>query len=181
MEEQTQTCTAFDGHNKIAAGSVFEVAGQVKRYQDKHPEASILIFDNATSAQVELDLRGTVEDVLKRIPKEDETENEKSGPGRPKLGVVSREIGLLPDIGNGSPCSLAALRWPSENWWKMPGGRTEPRTLSDNHRILLISSCRQWREICRILKRLRAHSSRKIRHSLRRSVQVGPRIFVSIS
>jgi hypothetical protein len=96
MDEQTQTCTAFAGHKKIAEGSVRQVAEQVKRYQEKDADALILIFDDTTSSQVELDLRGTVDDVLSRIPKDDAGENEKSGPGRPKLGVVSREIGLLP-------------------------------------------------------------------------------------
>lgn len=96
MEDLTNTCTAFAGHKKIAEGSVLEVAGKIKRYQQKHPDASILIFDDATSTQVELDLRGTVEDVLSRIPSEDKSSEEKASPGRPKLGVVSREIGLLP-------------------------------------------------------------------------------------
>lgn len=96
MEDSTPTCTAFAGQKKIAAGPVFEVAAQVKRYHDKQPDAQILIFDDSSSQQVELDLRGTVAEVLSRIPRSDEVDQEKSGPGRPKLGVVSREIGLLP-------------------------------------------------------------------------------------
>lgn len=96
MEELGQTCTAFAGHKKIAEGSVRLVAEKVKRYQQKHPDASILIFDDASSGQVELDLRGTIEDVLSRIPRDEKGQEEKPGPGRPKLGVVSREIGLLP-------------------------------------------------------------------------------------
>ncbi len=96
MNDQIKICTAFAGQKKIAEGPVLEVAGKVKRYQDKHPDELILIFDNATGTQIELDLRGTVEDVLHRIPRDDLGENEKPGPGRPKLGVISREIGLLP-------------------------------------------------------------------------------------
>jgi hypothetical protein len=96
MEEQTKTCTAFSGHKKIAAGLLAEVAVKVKRYHDEHPDASVLVFDDGTSQQVELDLRGSVEDVLRRIPNEERVPAEKSGPGRPKLGVISREIGLLP-------------------------------------------------------------------------------------
>jgi hypothetical protein len=96
MEESIPTCTAFAGHKKIAAGPVLEVAGKVKRYQDKHPDAQILIFDDSSSQQVELDLRGTVADVVGRISGSHDPDQEKSGPGRPKLGVVSREIGLLP-------------------------------------------------------------------------------------
>lgn len=96
MDEQTKTCTAFAGLTKIAAGTVADVAAKVKRYHDEHPESSVLVFDDRTSQQVELDLRGSVEDVLRRIPKEAPDPSEKSGPGRPKLGVISREIGLLP-------------------------------------------------------------------------------------
>lgn len=89
-------CTAFVGHQRIAQGSVREVAKQVKKYMDKHPDEILLIFDDRSSALVELDLRGTVSDVLNRLPEESESPVEKAGPGRPKLGVVSREIGLLP-------------------------------------------------------------------------------------
>lgn len=96
MEDSIPTCTAFAAHKKIASGPVLEVAGKVKRYQDKHPDEQILIFDDSSSQQVELDLRGTVADVLGRISVKQDADQEKSGPGRPRLGVVSREIGLLP-------------------------------------------------------------------------------------
>lgn len=96
MEEIASSCTAFAGSKKIAEGSVSEVASKIKRHMEKHPLDSLLIFDDETSAQVELDLRGTLEDVLSRLRNDDKNRDEKSGPGRPKLGVVSREIGLLP-------------------------------------------------------------------------------------
>lgn len=52
MEDPTPTCTAFAGQKKIANGPVFEVAGKVKHYHDKHPDAQILIFDDTSSQQV---------------------------------------------------------------------------------------------------------------------------------
>jgi len=106
MEYQTiQRCTAFDGQRRIAAGALREVARQVKQYIDRHERVSVLVFNDKTGVMVELDLRGTVDDVLKRIEDQIALENtkandagnrEKRRPGRPKLGVVSREVTLLP-------------------------------------------------------------------------------------
>lgn len=93
-------CTAFAGLKKIASGHVIDVALKVKAHQQKDKKATILVFDDATSQQVELDLRGHEEAIIKRLKalpgNEPEEEERKSGPGRPKLGVVSREISLLP-------------------------------------------------------------------------------------
>src|SRR5215831_13852803 len=52
----------------------------------------VLIFHNETGKQVDFDFGGGIETVLERaIPKP-----ARSGPGRPRLGVTSREISLLP-------------------------------------------------------------------------------------
>lgn len=89
-------CIAFAGTTKIAQGELRLVASKVKSYMDQNPESSLLVFDDRSSASIEIDLRGTVEDVLKRLSPTPSENDEKVGPGRPKLGVVSREIGLLP-------------------------------------------------------------------------------------
>lgn len=78
----------------------------MKEINDQDEQASILIFDDDTSDLVEVDFRGAMEDVLKRLEKAvagEETVNASDtdrrpqcGPGRPKLGVVSREVTLLP-------------------------------------------------------------------------------------
>lgn len=71
----------------------------------RHPEATILFFDDETGALVEVDLRGTPAEVRRRI--EDSAAATRAaadtappvaprGPGRPKLGVVAREVTLLP-------------------------------------------------------------------------------------
>jgi len=91
-----RTCTAFSEHKRIAVGDLFEVVRKSLEYLKKHKDADIQFFDNSNSELVEVDLRGRPEAVLSRLePKEDSSEK-KVGPGRPKLGVVSREIGLLP-------------------------------------------------------------------------------------
>ena len=92
-------CIAFEGGKRLAAGAVADVALAVrKRTGGRHP---ILIFDYDTGRQIELDLRGTDKDIRARLAspqrEEDEApETEKRGPGRPKLGVVPREVTLLP-------------------------------------------------------------------------------------
>ena len=94
---------AFEGDRCIASGDLREVARSAKAALGRHPHASILIFDCHTSAVVEVDFRGSVDDVLARIPPPEAPSAEEDiavaaprGPGRPKLGVVAREITLLP-------------------------------------------------------------------------------------
>jgi hypothetical protein len=56
----------------------------------------LLIFDDHDGKQVEFDFRGTVEEVVARAIPVPGATDAKPGPGRPKLGVVSREVSLLP-------------------------------------------------------------------------------------
>ena len=96
-------CTAFAGTQRLAGGPVRDVARAVKIHVDAHPESQVLVFDNTSAQPVEFDLRGTVEDVLARLDqtvpsatKPAESESRPRGPGRPKLGVIAREVTLLP-------------------------------------------------------------------------------------
>jgi hypothetical protein len=106
-EQNSKSCTAFKGNQRVASGSLLKVAGEVKRLIDQDEQASILIFDDDTSEPVEVDFRGTTEDVLKKLEtskaggepsnaSSDADRHSQRGPGRPKLGVVSREVTLLP-------------------------------------------------------------------------------------
>ena len=96
-------CTAFAGTQRLAGGPVRDVARAVKTHLDAHPESQVLVFDNTSAHPVEFDLRGTVEDVVARIDQAApsaaepaESESRPRGPGRPKLGVIAREVTLLP-------------------------------------------------------------------------------------
>lgn len=83
--------TAFDGQAILARGPVGEVALAVRTRLAEAPAASVLTFDDATGQVIDLDLRGTPAEVLARL--------DRAGPrgrGRPKLGVVAREVTLLP-------------------------------------------------------------------------------------
>ena len=92
-------CTAFEGARRIAAGELADVALRAKAVVDKGEQ--VLIFDDATSDAIEVDFRGTPDDVLARLARSDgqlpaPLSDAPRGPGRPKLGVVAREVTLLP-------------------------------------------------------------------------------------
>lgn len=52
------------------------------------------MFDDQTGQVIDLDLRGTAEEVLSRLAPPPSRGTR--GPGRPRLGVVAREVTLLP-------------------------------------------------------------------------------------
>lgn len=98
----TTTCTAFAGSRRLAGGTLAEVAGAVRAALDAGEAEAVLVFDDDSGAAIDLDLRGDVDAVRARyasVPAKaevDEAPESKRGPGRPRLGVVSREISLLP-------------------------------------------------------------------------------------
>jgi hypothetical protein len=65
-------------------------------------DAALLVFDDRTGRQVDFDLSGSEADIRARLtpanaePAPPETASARRSPGRPKLGVVAREITLLP-------------------------------------------------------------------------------------
>lgn len=87
------SCTAFAGTRRLADGPPAAVAAAVRRHMDHDPQAPILIFDDETAQPVEFDLRGSVDDVVARSGLVSEPPR---GRGRPRLGVVAREVTLLP-------------------------------------------------------------------------------------
>ena len=93
------SCTAFAGGKRIASGDLPSVASTAKALIDQDAWAQVLIFDDVTSRLIEVDFRGTPEDVLQRLAVASVAAGdpeEARRPGRPKLGVVAREITLLP-------------------------------------------------------------------------------------
>lgn len=99
--------TAFEGARRIAAGDLKQVAMMVKEHFKGNPVDGVLLFEDTNSHLVEIDFRGTTQDVLERIaqttgkqeaapPPPEPEPNTPRGPGRPKLGVVAREVTLLP-------------------------------------------------------------------------------------
>jgi uncharacterized protein len=98
----TETYTAFQGQRLLTAGSLAEIARAIRRVE--HDDARpLVIFSDASGRPIDLDLRGTDAEVLARLPnagsgptQEDAAPAEPRGRGRPKLGVVAREVTLLP-------------------------------------------------------------------------------------
>ena len=103
MHALTTPCTAFAGTRRVASGPLEHVATKAKELVDQGERAPMLIFDDGTSEPIELDFRGTAADVLSRLARMESTGTGSAseaegprGPGRPKLGVVAREVTLLP-------------------------------------------------------------------------------------
>ncbi len=99
--ESERTFTAFAGQRKIGSGEIRETLRGAKVWVDAHGEdAPVLVFEDRTGDQIDFDLRGTLEDALERLATHPhfaaELGAKRTGPGRPKLGVVSREVSLLP-------------------------------------------------------------------------------------
>jgi hypothetical protein len=94
----TGTYTAFEDGSRICAGPLAEVVLTVKRRLGKASHGSALIFSDETGNALDFDFHGSVKDVERRLevfvagPPPDGG----GGPGRPRLGVVSREVSLLP-------------------------------------------------------------------------------------
>lgn len=57
--------TAFDGHRRLASGPLATVALAVRQAGDA-TSGTILIFDDATGRSIDLDLRGTADDIRAR-------------------------------------------------------------------------------------------------------------------
>lgn len=71
--------TAFEDERLLASGTALEVA-----LSAREAKGQVLIFEDETGRQTDFDLRGTASEIAARAP------------GRPKLGVVAREVTLLP-------------------------------------------------------------------------------------
>jgi len=100
---QTPSC-AFLGDQLLAHGSLDVVATQCKRALEQTPNIPLLVFNEDDYSQIEIDFRGTAEAVVAALPRspvsqeavEQEAIAKPKGRGRPKLGVVPREVTLLP-------------------------------------------------------------------------------------
>ena len=81
------SCTVFHQFRKVASGATDEIALFLR---DKPQGGDYLVFDDETGRQLDLDLRA-----VKSLPSPD-SQAEPRGRGRPRLGVIAREVTLLP-------------------------------------------------------------------------------------
>ena len=99
IQMASRNLTAFLGHQRLASGAPAEVALAVLEASKRPAAQTILIFDDANGRPVDLDLRGSEREVVARLtpPAPDSAAApEPRGRGRPRLGVVAREVTLLP-------------------------------------------------------------------------------------
>ena len=90
-----KSCTVFDGARHIATGPLSDVAAAFKKAVEKGG-GNVFLFDDATGRAFDIDIRGSVDEMLARLRHSFPAPDEARGPGRPKLGVVAREVTLLP-------------------------------------------------------------------------------------
>jgi hypothetical protein len=91
--------TAFEGSDLLISGRLDEVAIKVRRRFKAGSPSPILIFSDMTGKEMDLDLRGTEAEMMDRLKVFISTVGAgtpSTGPGRPKLGVIAREVSLLP-------------------------------------------------------------------------------------
>lgn len=101
MSTPSLRCTAFSGPQRIASGELRHVAMKAKQAFDLHPDRPVLVFDDADGRTVEVPLELPAGDLLRLLAQPQLATNADAAPaprrpGRPKLGVVAREITLLP-------------------------------------------------------------------------------------
>ena len=90
MTDPTHTYTAFLSNRRLAHGPLSAVALAVKHAESPVP---VLIFDDVTGRQLDVDTRGSDDDIRARYAPPAEVPRRR---GRPRLGVVPREVTLLP-------------------------------------------------------------------------------------
>ncbi len=146
------TYAAFSGIHCVASGSLPKVLAVLKRRFDEDDSDLVLVFERDTGRQIDFDLRGTLEDVLARV----DVANTPRRPGRPKLGVLSREVSLLPRhwdwLDQDSGGVSAALRRVVEGAMKAPPERARRARAALSRFLAATAGDRpNYEEACRAL------------------------------
>jgi len=146
MENHSQF-TAFTGSHKIASGTLADTLRAVKSLIRNPESTPVLIFDDSDGRQVDFNLEGSEADILSRLeahPLFQPTQPDPGprSPGRPKLGVTSREVTLLPRhwdwLEQQPQGSSAALRRLVEDARKRdPGQERQRRSRDASYRCMM--------------------------------------------
>jgi hypothetical protein len=126
--------TAFQGHRRLATGPLPEVALTVKQAIENASADPFLvcIYDDTTGGAIDIDTRGTAEEVVARLSQDIPSAR---GRGRPKLGVVAREVTLLPRhwdwLGTQPGGASVALRKLVEEARRTSGARDRTRAAQE--------------------------------------------------
>jgi hypothetical protein len=96
MNTDMTPCTAFDGTRRIASGQIGEVAIAVKRAIEGGATGPVHIYSDLSGGVIDVDMSGSDDEVIAQLGRPEVPQEELRGRGRPKLGVVAREVTLLP-------------------------------------------------------------------------------------
>lgn len=98
--------TALQDSDLLAQGTLRDTVAALidaHRRTNEHQPTNFWLFDDTRGAALELDFRGTPAEVVARVATqlpavaaEAAAPAARSGPGRPRLGVIAREVTLLP-------------------------------------------------------------------------------------
>ncbi|UXY13626.1 DUF2239 family protein [Chitiniphilus purpureus] len=154
-EQLVRSCTAFAGSRLLLSGPLVEVALAVKAATERADTPCCLVFDDETGRTIDLDLRGTKAELISRLSRLPPTMAgadapqqsaagqaspparlpEARGRGRPRLGVIAREVTLLPRHWEwlaAQPGGISAtLRRLVETARKNDGGKEARRTAQE--------------------------------------------------
>ena len=140
MSSPSLRCTAFSGPQRIASGELRHVAMKAKQAFDLHPDRPVLVFDDADARTIEVPLELPAADLLRLLAQPQlsagtEAAPAPRNPGRPKLGVVAREITLLPRHWDGLAAqpggASVALRRLVEDARKVSAGEDRRRAAQE--------------------------------------------------
>jgi hypothetical protein len=163
----TRPVTAFQSGRILTAGALGDVARAVKQAFDRDPTVQTLTFDDATGAQIDFDLAGSPTEFAERLaaraaneaylaetrraqtasaataaaPERDAAATR--GPGRPKLGVVAREVTLLPRhwewLAAQPGTASQVLRRLIDDARRQDGGRTRARQAREHAYAFIVA------------------------------------------
>lgn len=147
----SRPCTAFAGTRLIASGPLVDVALAIMASGALGGREAVLTFDDANGKVVDLDLRGTTAEIVTRLAERGQLEQPAAasarkqagerpatpsrGRGRPKLGVVAREVTLLPRhwdwLAAQSGGASQALRRLVDEARRADGGKSRRKTAAE--------------------------------------------------
>jgi len=155
------TVTAFAGERLLAAGPAPEVALAIRAAAAMNGDAALLVFDDRTGRQVDFDLSGSEADIRARLASEKpapQAASARRSPGRPKLGVVAREVTLLPrhwewlaEQSGGASVTLRRLVDAARNAEADPARARKARETADRFMAAMLGNRPGYEEASRAL------------------------------